>query len=207
MSQRKGAAASRNAKADKKNNTAAARGKAGTPTQIDSVLEQPVPRKPSTSPVANGSALTTPPPKDYAPRDPSVPSLGVPMVSVGAVIQSEPTDPSKAVAPNKYGLSDNQHVMNEKDLANVLSIVIADAFGYNRDRRKLFQQQFQDYLPKLGADNERSFSMLNEEKSWFHNSTHFAYSCVSVSVVRLLVQLANYTPTVLQRGKFLMPSV
>ena len=49
--------------------------------------------------------------------------------------------------------------------------------------------------------------MLNEEKSWFHNSTHVGFSCVNMSVVRLLVQLANYTATVLQRGKFLTPSV
>ena len=205
MSRKKNTAASKNAKADKKSNTAAACSKVPTPTRNDSVLEQPVPRKLSTSPAANDSALTTPPPKHYAPRDPSVASLSVPMVSVGATIKSEQTNPTEAVAPDKFGLSDKQHVINEKDLANVLSIVIADAFRYGR--RKLFHQQFQDYLPKLGADNERSFSMLNAEKSWFHNSTHVAFSCVNVSVVRLLVQLANYTGTVLRRGKFVTPTV
>ena len=115
-------------KADKINNTAAARGKVATTTQKDSVLEQPVPRKLLTSQVANDSALTTPPPKHYAPRDPSVASPGVPMVSVGTAIKSKQTNPSEAVAPDEYGLSDKQHIMNEKDLANVLLIVIVDAF-------------------------------------------------------------------------------
>ena len=45
------------------------------------------------------------------------------MVSVGTAIESEQTDPSEAVAPDKYGLSDKQHVMNEKDLTNVLSMI------------------------------------------------------------------------------------
>ena len=193
MSRKKNARSKKDAKADKKSNTAVASSKVSTPTQMDSVLEKPVPRKSSTSLAANISALTTPPLKHYALWDSSVASPGVPMFSVGAAIKSEQTDPLEAVAPNKYGLSDNQHVMNKKDLTHVLLIVIADVFSYGRERRKLFHKQFQECLPKLGADNERTFSMLTDKKVWFHNSIHIAYSCVTVSVVQLLVQLADYT--------------
>ena len=96
--------------------------------------------------------------------------------------------------------------MNEKDLTSVLATVLANAFGYDRERRKLFKKQFQEYLPKLGADNERTFAMLTD-KLWVHNSIHIAYSCVNMSVVRLLVQIVEYKGTVLRRKKNLTPSV
>ena len=203
MIRKKPATSKKNAKAETKSNTAAASGKASTPTQSPSAMDEPVPRKPSTSPVANDSPLSKPPLKQYAPRDPSAASPGVAVVSIRTAIASEQTNPSEAVAPNKYGLSDQQHIMNKKDLASVL----AEVFGYDRERRKLLKKQFQEYLPKLGADNERSFAMLTDEKLWFHNSIHIAYSCVNVSVVQLLVQIADYMGTVLRRSKFLMPSV
>ena len=73
--------------------------------------------------------------------------------------------------------------MNEKDLMSILATIIAKECGYNRERKKLFKEQFREYLPKLGADNERTFSELTEERFWFHNSIHVAYSCVNLSVV------------------------
>ena len=201
-------AAPKGTRAARKSTTAAARGTVPSPTQEPpDVLELPIPRRSSTAPVENDPPPATPPPEDDALRDPSLPPPGAPVVSVGDAIASERNDPSNAAAPDKFGLSDMQHVMSAKDLAHVLSIVVADQFGYDRERRKLFQQQFQDYLPKLGAENEKSFTMLTDEKTWFHNSIHVAYSCVNVTVVRLLSQLADYTSTVLRRGKFLTPSV
>ena len=77
----------------------------------------------------------------------------------------------------------------------------------NRGRRKLFQEKFDEYLPRLGADNERTFVMLNEEKLWFHNRIHVAYSQVTLPKVCLLVQIADYTGTALRRSKYLMLSV
>ena len=59
--------------------------------------------------------------------------------------------------------------MNERDLAPVLATVVANKFGYNRQCRKLFKEQFDEYLPRLGADNEKTFAMLNEESLWFQD--------------------------------------
>ena len=69
--------------------------------------------------------------------------------------------------------------MNKKDLASVITTVLADEFGYNRQRRKLIQEQFTEFLPRMGVDNERTFAMLNEEHLWFHSTIHFAYNQVT----------------------------
>ena len=207
MSRKNTAASNKNAKAETKATTAASSRTVLTPPWSPSAFDEPVPWRPSTSLVAKGSTLSTPPPKQYALQESSAASPGLFMVSIGTAIASKHTNLSVAVAPDEYGLSDQKHIMNEKDLASVLATVLADKVGYNRQRRKLFKVQFKEYFPKLGADNERIFAMLTNEKLWFHNSIHIAYKCVNMSVVQLLVQIVEYTGTVLWRKKHLTPSV
>ena len=206
MSKRKSAAAKpKGAKAEPKTNTATASGKVSTPPWKPSAMEDPVPRKTSLSPSANVYTLETPPLKQYAPQDPSAASRGIAMISVVTKIASKTANLTATVAPDEFGLSDQKHTLNEKDLVSVLATVIADKFSFDRQRRKLIQEQFTENLPRLGADNERTFVMLNEEHLWFHNTIHKAYSQVRMPVVCLLTQMANYMGTVLQRSKYLTP--
>ena len=151
MSRRKSAASKpKGAKADPKTNTATASSKvSSTPPRKPSAMEELVPRKTLTSLVRNVSALKMLPLKQYALRDPSAASLGVATVSVSTAIASETANPSTAVTPYKFGLSDKKHIMNEKGLVFVLATVVAKEFGYDRERRKLIQEQFDEYLPRL----------------------------------------------------------
>ena len=149
--------------------------------------------------------LTTPLLKQHALRDPSAALPGVATVSVCTTIVSKTTNPSAAIAPDKYSLSNQKHIMNEKDLMSILATVLADKFGYKRQHR--FKEQFKEFLPRLGAENKRTFAMLTKEKLWFHNTIHIAYSCVTLPVFYLLVQIAEYTEMVLRRSKYLMLSV
>ena len=122
MSRRKSATPKpKGAKADPKTNIAASGKVSSTPLWNSSAMEEPVPRKTSTSPVTNVSTLKMLPPKQYSPRDPSAASLGIAIVSGSTAIASKTADPSTAVVPDKVGLSDKKHITNEKDLAFVLA--------------------------------------------------------------------------------------
>ena len=104
-------------------------------------------------------------------------------------------------------LGANISIMKAKDLMSLITTVLVDKFCYDRQHKKLIKEQFTEFLPRLGVDNESTFAMLNKEKLWFHNLIHVANSQVTLPVVRLLSQMADYTGTVLRRSKYLMPSV
>ena len=178
-----------------------------TSPQKPSALEEPIPRKRSPLPGANVSALKSLPLKQYDPWDPSAAAPGIPMVSVGTAIESEAQNLSEAVAPDKFSLSNQKHIMNAKDLVSLITTVLADKFSYSRQLRKLIKEQFTEFLPRLGVDNESTFAVLNKEKLWYHNLIHISYSQVTLPVVHLLAQMADYMGTVLQRLKYLTPSI